>query len=34
VQQSEAVQIEQDVGPGASETSTAQILRWYMGVLF
>ncbi len=30
----EAPRLEQEVGAGASETSTAQILRWYMGVLF
>jgi len=30
----EAGQIEQDLGAGAAETSTAQILRWYLGVLF
>jgi len=33
-QEQEATQIEQDLAPGAAETSTAQILRWYLGVLF
>ena len=33
-QSEESQDLEQDVGPGASETSTAQILRWYLGVFF
>lgn len=33
-QEVEAQQIEQGLGPGSTETSTAQILRWYLGVLF
>jgi uncharacterized protein (TIGR04551 family) len=30
----DAAQLEEDAGPGASETSSAQILRWYLGVFF
>jgi uncharacterized protein (TIGR04551 family) len=30
----EATQIENQLGSGSAETSTAQILRWYLGVLF
>lgn len=33
-QEVESQQIEQGLGPGSTETSTAQILRWYLGVLF
>jgi uncharacterized protein (TIGR04551 family) len=33
-QEREAVLVQQAVGAGATETSTAQILRWYLGVLF
>ena len=33
-QEEETVLLEQALGAGAAETSTAQMLRWYMGVLF
>jgi len=33
-QDQEAAFIERDLGPGSADTTTAQILRWYLGVLF
>ncbi len=33
-QTEEANLIQRDLGAGATDTTTAQILRWYLGVLF